>query len=84
MSTSEVAPELHELVKQLTEASFEIDLRPSGGMDDGTTRRVYYGVRVMLDGLTQAQLKQLLAIVDGSPCDGRISNGALVLAPKRS
>jgi hypothetical protein len=38
----------------------------------------------MLDGLTQAQLKQLLAIVDGSPYDGRISSGALVLEPKRS
>jgi hypothetical protein len=84
MSASEVAPELHELVKQLTEASFRIDLRPSGGMDDGTTRRVYYGVRVMLDGLTQSELKQLLAIIDGAPYDGRISNGSLVLEPKRS
>lgn len=53
-------------------------------MDDGTTRRVYYEVRVILDGLTQPQLKQLLAIVDGSRYDGRISNGALVLEPKRS
>ena len=53
-------------------------------MDDGTSRQIYYGVSVLLDGLTAAQLKQLLAIVDGSPYDGRISNGVLVLETERA
>jgi hypothetical protein len=52
-------------------------------MDDDTTRRVDYAVRVVLEALRTAQLKQLLAIVGGSPYDGRASNGALVLESKR-
>jgi hypothetical protein len=52
-------------------------------MDDGTTRHVYYGVRVLLDGLTSAQLQQLLTIVEGSPYDGRVSNDKLVLEAER-
>ena len=68
----------------MTEAGYRFDLRPVGGMDDGTSRQIYYGVSVLLDGLTAAQLKQLLAIVDGSPYDGRISNGVLVLETERA
>jgi hypothetical protein len=76
-------PGLDKLVQELTEAGYRIDLRPTGGMDDGTSRQVYYAVRVLLDGLTTAQLTQLLSIVDGSPYDGRISSDALVLEAGR-
>jgi hypothetical protein len=72
-------PGLDKLVQELTEAGYRIDLRPTGGMDDGTSRQVYYAVRVLLDGLTTAELRQLLSIIDGSPYDGRISRDALVL-----
>jgi hypothetical protein len=53
-------------------------------MDNGTTRQTFYAVKVLLDGMTAAQLTQLLAIVDGSPYDGQIHNGALVLETGRS
>jgi hypothetical protein len=76
-------PGLHELVQELTDAGYRFDLRPIGEMDDGTSRKVYYAVRVMLDGLTASQLTQLLGIVDGSPYDGRISRDALVLETGR-
>jgi hypothetical protein len=76
-------PGLHELVQELTDAGYRFDLRPIGEMDDGTSRKVYYAVRVMLDGLTAAQLTQLLGIVDGSPYDGQISRDALVLETGR-
>jgi hypothetical protein len=79
VNANDANPGLNELVQELTEAGYPFDLRPTGRTDDGTSRQVYYGVRVLLDGLTAAQLTQLLAIVDGSPYDGRISSGALVL-----
>jgi hypothetical protein len=37
-----------------------------------------------LDGMTPAQLKELLAIVEASPYGVRISDGRLVLAAERS
>ncbi len=77
-------PGLHELVQELTEAGYRFELLPTGEMDDGTVREVYYAVQVPLDGLTTTQLSQLLAIVDGSPYDGRISRGALLLETRRS
>lgn len=83
MNANDANPGLHELVQELTEGGYRVDLRPTGGMDDGTSRKVFYGVRVLLDGLTPVQLKHLLAIVDGSPFDGRISNGELVLEADR-
>jgi hypothetical protein len=64
-------------------AGFEIDLRPSAEMDDGTTRHIEYAVRVPLDGLTFARLKHLLAIVGDSPYDGQIRDGRLVLEARR-
>lgn len=83
MNASEANPGLHELVQKLTDGGYRFALRPIGGMDDGDTREVYYGVRVMLDDLTPARLKHLLAAVDGSPYDGRIRNGDLVLESER-
>jgi hypothetical protein len=77
-------PGLHELVRELTEAGYRFELRPNGGRDDGTSRQIYYAVQVLLEGLTAAQLTQLLALVNGSPYDGRISRGALVLDTARS
>ena len=77
-------PELQKLVQELTEAGYRFELLPTGEMDDGTVREVYYAVQVPLDRLTTAQLSQLLAIVDGSPYDGRISGGALLLEAPRS
>jgi hypothetical protein len=53
-------------------------------MDDGTSREVYYAVQIPIDSLTVAQLTQLLAIVDGSPYDGQIRSGALLLEMRRS
>ncbi|HEY3549668.1 MAG TPA: hypothetical protein VGK69_01230 [Gaiellaceae bacterium] len=83
LDTNEANPGLHELVQELTDAGFRFELRPVGGMDDGTTRQTYYGVYVLLDGLTSAELGQLLAIVEGSPYDGRTSNGRLLLETPR-
>jgi hypothetical protein len=77
-------PGLPELVQELTEAGYRFELLPTGEMDDGTVREVYYAVLVTLDRLATAQLSQLLAIVDGSPYDGRISSGALLLETRRS
>jgi hypothetical protein len=77
-------PGLEELVQQLIEAGYRFELLPTGEMDDGTVREVYYAVLVPLDRLTTAQLSQLLAIADGSPFDGRISSGALLLERRRS
>lgn len=84
MNVSDANPGLHELVHELTEAGYRFELLPVGGMDDGTSREVYYAVQVPLDRLTTAQLTQLLAIVDGSPFDGQIRRGALVLERRRS
>jgi hypothetical protein len=53
-------------------------------MDDGTSREVYYAVQVPLDGLTAGKLTQLLAIVDGSPYDGQIRSGSLLLETRRT
>ena len=77
-------PGLHELVQELTEAGYRFELLPTGEMEDGTVREVYYAVQVPFDGLTTTQLSQLLAIVDGSPYDGRIRSGALLLETRRS
>jgi hypothetical protein len=77
-------PGLQELVQELIEAGYRFELLPTGGMVDGTVREVYYAVLVSLDGLTTAQLSQLLGVVDGSPFRGRISNGALLLETPRS
>jgi hypothetical protein len=77
-------PGLQELVQGLTGAGYRFELLPTGGMDDGTVREVYYAVQIPLDGLTTAQLSQLLAIVDTSPYDGRIRSGALLLETRRS
>ncbi len=84
MNASDANPGLNELVQDLTEAGYRFELLPTGGMDDGTSREVYYAVQIPLDRQTVAQLTQLLAIVDGSPYDGRISGGALVLERNRS
>jgi hypothetical protein len=81
---ADVNPGLQEVVQELTEAGYRFELLPTGEMDDGTVREVYYAVVVPLDGLTTAQLSQLLAIADGSPYDGRISSGALLLERRRS
>ena len=83
MNAEDANPGLHDLVQRLTEAGYRLDLRPIGEMDDGTSRKVYYGVRVSLDGLTPTQLNHLTAIVDGSPYDGRVNNGELVLEAAR-
>lgn len=83
MNANDANPGLQELVQGLTEAGYRFELLPTGEMDDGTSREVYYAVNVPLDTLTAAQLRQLLAIVDGSPYDGRISSGALVLEAGR-
>lgn len=77
-------PGLNELVQQLTEAGYRFELVPVGGMDDGTSREVYYAVQVPLDGLTAGKLTQLLAIVDGSPYDGQIRSGSLLLETRRT
>jgi len=77
-------PGLEELVQELIQAGYRLELLPTGEMDDGTVREVYYAVTVPLDRLTTAQLSQLLGIVDGSPFDGRISSGALLLERRRS
>lgn len=85
MNANDPNPGLHEVVHELTEAGYRFELLPTGGMDDGTTREVYYAVRIPLDdGTTAAQLAQLLAIVDGSTYDGRIRGGALLLERGRS
>jgi len=84
VNASDANPGLNELVQDLTEAGYRFELLPTGGMDDGTSREVYYAVQIPLDRQTVAQLTQLLAIVDGSPYDGRISGGALVLERNRS
>lgn len=84
MNANDANPGLHELVQELTEAGYRFELLPTGEMDDGTSREVYYAVVVPVDRLTTAQLTQLLAIVDGSPFDGQIRRGALVLETNRS
>src|SRR5438067_11039751 len=66
-------PGLQELVQELIEAGYRFELLPTGEMHDGTVREVYYAVVVPLDRLTTAQLSQLLAMVERSPYDGRIS-----------
>jgi hypothetical protein len=81
---ADVNPGLQELLQELIEAGHRFELLPTGEMDDGTVREVYYAVQVPLERLTTAQLSQLLAIVDGSPYDGRISSGALLLETRRS
>ena len=68
----------------MTEAGYRFEPLPTGGTVDGTVREVYYAVQVPLDGLTTTQLSELLAIVDGSPYDGRVSSGALLLETRRS
>lgn len=83
MNASDANPGLHELVEDLIRAGYRFELLPTGGMDDGTTREVYYAVRVPLDRMTTAQLTQLLAIADGSQYEGRMSSGALVLETPR-
>lgn len=83
VNANDANPGLHELIQELTQGGYRFDLRPTGGMDDGTTREVYYAVLVRLDGLLTAQLKHLLAVVDGSPYEGRITKGELVLEAHR-
>jgi hypothetical protein len=84
VNANDANPGLHELVQDLTEAGYRFELLPTGGMDDGTSREVYYAVQIPLDRLTVAQLTQLLAIVDSSPYDGQIRSGALLLETRRS
>jgi hypothetical protein len=84
VNANDANPGLDELVQDLTEAGYRFELLPTGGMDDGTSREVYYAVQIPIDSLTVAQLTQLLAIVDGSPYDGQIRSGALLLEMRRS
>lgn len=83
MNATDANPGLPELVQDLIRTGCRFELVPTGRADDGITRQVYYAVRVILDRMTAAQLTQLLAIVDGSPYDGRMSSGVLVLETPR-
>ena len=69
MNGDDIPHELYGLVENLTQAGFQVSLVPVGRVGNPLDYRVH----VLLKGLTTAQLRQLLAIVGGTPYDGEIN-----------